>query len=460
MLSKLDITDFRRLLTFAMVFMLFWCLGTSAQARRIKVEEDGISLEEAVEMAQNGDVIQVEPGRYAAVDIENKSITLYGAGANKTTLVGEMTLRNMKSGEIYGFKMELNGILCWSCYSVTISHNVFIGSGIFIDSSADVVIKHNTFINSGKGIRCSICNADVIIEYNTFINNENGIRCRGKASPTIRKNVVIGSRGYGITCGGEGASPIVKENIVTQCEIGIDIFNKACPVIENNIIADCKNGILCASASPPIRKNTLINVSISCSGENTSPTIARNTITNGGIGCSRGATPIIKFNTITASESGIGCTHSAPVIRWNTIKGGGESEGIVCCYSNPKIRGNLITGCRIGIKIAVKRCIREPVELVPDIGMENDLGRNTIQKYFDHAIMNEMELDVSAVGNYWGSRFGPKKGDIVNLKGGTVKYKPYLKIDQSLKPLWAVEKQRKIVTNWGHNKREALESGK
>jgi hypothetical protein len=151
MLSELDITDFSKLLTFVVVFVLFCYVGTSSQARRIKVEEGGISLQEALEIAQDGDVIRVEPGRYPAVEIEGKSITLDGAGAEVTTLIGGVTLRNMKSGKIYGFKIEPKdkrtrdgvGIACVDCSSVTITNNVLIGfySGIScINCAADIVI--------------------------------------------------------------------------------------------------------------------------------------------------------------------------------------------------------------------------------------------------------------------------------------------------------------------------------
>ncbi|MBM3236869.1 hypothetical protein FJZ31_11315 [Candidatus Poribacteria bacterium] len=53
MLSELAITDFSQRLTFVVVFGLFcYYVGTSPQARMVKVEEGGISLQEALEIAQ------------------------------------------------------------------------------------------------------------------------------------------------------------------------------------------------------------------------------------------------------------------------------------------------------------------------------------------------------------------------------------------------------------------------
>ena len=187
------------------IMLLLGSLPGVLSARTLTVAQDGsgefADLQLAINTADPGDTVEVKPGHYAAgvFDIL-KSITLKGAGADKTTVVTAIEAFSIGAEEvtIEGFNILANGN--------GVSLIPAIGCG---DCSA--TIKHNIISGGHEAIR-GIGNARLIVQYNDFqanvgirlINNPNTIDARfnwwGTTDPQkIRKKVVIGptNRGMG-----------------------------------------------------------------------------------------------------------------------------------------------------------------------------------------------------------------------------------------------------------------------
>lgn len=131
-------------------------IGLNAHAADIRVKEGG-SIQEAVNRAQSGDFILVEPGRYVqSVYIDKPNITLKGMreGEKFAELDGEMRLNDgiIASGHgvvIEGFKVtgyKGNGIMTQGANNFKILNNFVTGAfyGIFPQYGKNGLVKGNT----------------------------------------------------------------------------------------------------------------------------------------------------------------------------------------------------------------------------------------------------------------------------------------------------------------------------
>lgn len=197
-----------------------------ARAATIHVPADQPTIQQAINVASNGDVILVSPGTYFEnIDYQGKAISLRGMGGATQTIIDGSNIGpvvTFQTGETV--QSALTGF--------TIQH----GSASF-----------------GAGVTLTFASAT--ITRNIFRNNAQG------------------AGGFGAAIGGNGSSPIIERNTFlantcdTQFLSGVVSFvNSSSPLIINNIFQrnPCRaiNMTLPEGNQPEIANNTIVQNSV------------------------------------------------------------------------------------------------------------------------------------------------------------------------------------------------------
>jgi len=182
----------------------------------INVPGDFASIQEAIEFASAGDIIEVAPGTYAEhIDFIGKSVTVQGAGADLSILhqpsgVSEFVRFNSAEDRMAildGFTLEGGTgnelIVIANNANPTISHCVFRDFGWLKDNSAAIrigsnaMIRNNLFYNNGGTGCISIYGGTGTILNNTFDSNRRGFHTVTGQGIAIN-NIVTNSVDYGV----------------------------------------------------------------------------------------------------------------------------------------------------------------------------------------------------------------------------------------------------------------------
>ncbi|MEN6642666.1 MAG: right-handed parallel beta-helix repeat-containing protein, partial [Armatimonadia bacterium] len=253
--------------TLALCLMLTVATGAGWAMTRNVPSAAYPTIQSAINLARNGDVVVVALGTYKEnIDFKGKRIIVQSSNPTSAAVVAATIIDGDQKGSVVTFK-----------------------SG---ETAASVL---NGFtITNGSGIG----------EYNDMLDEYSylggGIYCLNSA-PTIRNNFISGNSltgtfggGSGVCC--DGASPTITNN-----------------TISNNRAA-FGAGVICLSSSPVIANNTIANNSASANG--------------GGMRCEGYSSPILTNNTISGNSAanGGGVYHYAGgcatlisnVIRGNT----------------------------------------------------------------------------------------------------------------------------------------------
>ena len=232
------------------VLLLFAC---SAQAENIHVDPNNpagfATIAEALDEADDGDLIFVAEGAYFENITVDKSIHLIGAGADLVSLFAQsgnvitVTAGVDTNTVIEGMTVTAkggNGIDMSSGGSATILRCVITrcqGVGILTQGSAAVIRGNQVTENVSNGIQASN-DAGSIITNNIIKNhgtNYYGIFFYGSPGSAMCANNLFKANGYGIGC--QGASPKIQNNVIVENGQGIWLRDSS-PVIAGNIIAD------------------------------------------------------------------------------------------------------------------------------------------------------------------------------------------------------------------------------
>ncbi len=168
------------------------------------------TIQAAIDDANNNDLIEIQKcTHYESIDFGGKAITLQSTDPND-----------------------------WDVVAATIIDANDSGDAVTFSNSEDANSVLRGFIIQGSSY--------------------NGIVCSNGATPIIKNCIVSG--GKGIDCAGSGTAPVISNNIVKDCDIGIWCRIIASPVIKNNLIYDNGNGILTSAAGVvEIKNNTIVN---------------------------------------------------------------------------------------------------------------------------------------------------------------------------------------------------------
>lgn len=309
----------------------------SAVGAVVGVPGDYTSIQEAVDAAQIGDTILVEPGTYVEnLDLKGKGLTLISsAGAKRTVIDGEQNGVTVKFSFPLGSDTTLDGFTITNG-SGFYSGGEIRGGGIYMEGVMSPLI-----------INC-------IITGNTA-EHGGGIYC-SYASPFIRNNVIsenIGLKGCGIYCDA-GAEPHIENNrIVSNIETawksyggGVYCAPGSLSRIEGNWIEDnetyCGGGICCEENATSMIVNNIFRLNSAgrggglYSGYGSEATVMnctfyKNDADYGGGACTFSNGEIYILNSIfwlnTDEELHGFNTGYEPVVEYSCIKGGWPGEG-------------------------------------------------------------------------------------------------------------------------------------
>lgn len=164
--------------------------------RIIRVPEEYSTIQEAINVASNGDMVSVNSGTYSEnITFNGRLIKVYSrSGPDQTVIRG--------------------------------------------DNTTSVVTFENSETAAAKLIGFTITNGT---------GTGGGVRCTNGASPTIKENVITGNQAYfggGVACVGTGSNPTIEQNIISSNGStggqstggGIYCFGSNPTIIDNTII--------------------------------------------------------------------------------------------------------------------------------------------------------------------------------------------------------------------------------
>jgi Protein of unknown function (DUF1565). len=214
------------------------------------------SITYAIQKAQPGTVIQLNPGSYSQETGEvfpislKDGVTLKGDEASNgqnTVIVGggnfvsptfarqNATIKTQGNSQIIG---------------VTLTNPNTRGTGLWIESSSPTV-SGCTFLDSKRDGIFITSESNPKIQSNIFTQNAgNGISIARSGAGEIRNNV-FQNTGFGISINDE-ASPTIMENKIIENRDGIVISHQAKPILRNNLIENNqRDGVVAISQAQP-----------------------------------------------------------------------------------------------------------------------------------------------------------------------------------------------------------------
>jgi len=283
------------------ILSIFLC-SSEAFAVTIHVPGDYPTIQAAIEIAIDGDIILVQNGTY----VESISFGFYPGkpdtsitvqsqnGPTHTIIDGNQSSNTVafydtaSHNVLDGFTIKNSqdfGIQCAKDTNSTITNCIIINNGLLginLDSCS-ATISNCTIKDNGGGIACGFGSSPVISNCIIQNNGDSGISCHENASPTISNCIISGNSakeydGGGIFCG------TYSHPTITDC------------TITGNSAPDDGGGIACVINSSPTITNCIIS-------DNTASSDA------GGIYCSGNSSPSISNCTITGNWAGAGILH-------------------------------------------------------------------------------------------------------------------------------------------------------
>lgn len=306
---------------------------TSTTSIVLRVPQDHASIQEAIDAANNGDVIIVSPGIYQEnIDYGGKNITIQSTNPDDPEIVAATIIDGGGNGSVVTFQSGETVRARLAGFTITN------GSGnLYLRSQAEEIqaCRGDIF---GSGEEKRYCGGGIVVDNswptiennvirgNTVQHGGGGIFVANRSFPTIRGNTIINNQAGG------GA--------------GIHVVYESWPIIEGNII-----------------RNNYANYP------------------GGGLIVDLGSAPRIEGNTISGNEAVVGAgimvfNHASPVIRNNDISDNmGRQNGgaiFVGVNSSVTIENNTIQGNRASVGAGIFMEIESELVIIGNTFSEND----------------------------------------------------------------------------------------
>jgi hypothetical protein len=201
----------------------------SLYAATINVPADQPTIQDAINVANTGDLVLVAAGTYAEnIDFKGKAITVRSASGAKVTIID-----GGKRGSVVTFSTDEGQHSILDGFTLQHGNANLAGGGIIVATASPTIenniIQYNTACVSGGGIYLE-GSARLL---NNVIQNNSQNRCSGG--------------GYGGGVDIAGGSPVVYGNVIRNNRFsglgaGVASRNLATPILENNIITQNSGG--------------------------------------------------------------------------------------------------------------------------------------------------------------------------------------------------------------------------
>ncbi|WP_440947741.1 right-handed parallel beta-helix repeat-containing protein [Methanosarcina sp. T3] len=311
---------------------------------------DYTSIQDAVDNANDTDIIIVHSGIYSENLLINKPLTLKTADDNSFNVTVKVT---NSSNHIFHISSSNTSIIGFNLIAENESK---IRSGIYLDNAMYCQILDNSISNVEDGILLSSSRENEIEGNSLFLNSLHGINISDSNNNVISKNTVFNNR-YGIIVESSNNNIISNNNASLNENYGIALFKTNDSIVKENTATGNKHGIcLTSSFNNEIENNSAVNNMLTGSVVWDSET---NRLENNNFGFNRdsGLTLLhanknnrIVNNELSHNENGIYSRGDGALIRNNTINSNGK-YGILLIYTKDNvIENNTLLNNEIGIK--------------------------------------------------------------------------------------------------------------
>ncbi|MFZ5979854.1 MAG: right-handed parallel beta-helix repeat-containing protein, partial [Candidatus Zixiibacteriota bacterium] len=201
---------------------------------------NGSTIQEAMDLALNGDVINVAAGTYSNdIHVLDKNITLNGAHADDdpagSTDRGGESILTRNDGNVFEVQPTAAGAIIngFKFGNATVNS----GRHVYIDDAPGVIVEYCIFLNtSAYGIAISDASDGTQVMYNTIDNSVGeGIVNFGSDNVLISRNTIQNVENYSISTDGRA---VISYNTVVQCKDGIRVAYPGTSALDRVEVAD------------------------------------------------------------------------------------------------------------------------------------------------------------------------------------------------------------------------------
>ncbi|MBN1322964.1 MAG: right-handed parallel beta-helix repeat-containing protein [Methanotrichaceae archaeon] len=325
------------------------------------------SIQQAVDLASPGEVVQIMAGTYEEWITLNKSIVLRGSNE------GAMPIIDAQGGDI-ALSILADGV---EVRGLTIANAQVAGIAIY---SSGVVIGGNEVVDCAEGI--SIQGGDNMIERNVVRENSHGIVLHNSENNTVLANDLIENRAQlggdcGIVLRRSNNNSIWKNNISSSgnCAISL-VSSEKNSILGNNVSGNAWYGIYLTEMS---NENDIRENAVAENGR-------------GGICLEDSRENVVQSNIVRANGKGIILTYDSyrNTLRNNTVEENGRGIHLAFHSNDNLIEGNAILQNEYGIYLTFSTA--------RNLIVGNRLVENGYNAY-DEGIRNRW--DDGTIGNYY-----------------------------------------------------------
>jgi parallel beta-helix repeat protein len=213
------------------------------------------TIQQAVNHADSGDIIRVHNGTYYEQVFINKSISLFGSGANSTIIDGNRT------GDVVSI---LADDVIMEGFTVRRSQIYPSYAGIRVEGSSRVLIRQDKVVNSYRGIAFYSSSNDSVVDCVVSNNSVDGLGFFSSRSNVVSGNVVSYNFVNGIAFYSSDNNTLLSNTVLYNSIDGITFSSCNNNLISGNIISfNSNDGITLSSCSDnKISGNTLSSNSL------------------------------------------------------------------------------------------------------------------------------------------------------------------------------------------------------
>ncbi len=236
------------MIALTLTLLLIHSAGSSpAGPSTITVDNDGgqdyTTIQQAIDNASDGDIIQVSPGTYNENVNVDKQLTLISTNGSAVTHI----VASCSSGSAVTLDHDSVTI---SGFNISGSTDMGI-SGIYI-SSSDNSVSNNKITKNNMGIYIS--SSDNLVTDNTISENNEGICAHVSSGISVMNNTINDSYGSGIYLS-TFRNCILKNNSIYENYYGIFLYKTENSTIEHNTLSKNSIGLIIMESN----NNTAIN---------------------------------------------------------------------------------------------------------------------------------------------------------------------------------------------------------
>jgi parallel beta-helix repeat protein len=220
-------------------------------SKTIVVPDQYNTINEAINHASPGDIIQVKSGIYNENLPINKSLTLQGQNRQNTVIIGEggaerganpVIALGANDIKISGFTIASQN------YSITNLH----ATGILVQADR-CTISYNRIENNYIGIFCPIQSSTTITNNEIIANFKDGMRFYGGSQNIISNNIITGNGGSGIAM--QGYQNTITNNTINKNTRAIGYGGSYSAIYNNKLESNTESGLFLAGSDNVISSN-------------------------------------------------------------------------------------------------------------------------------------------------------------------------------------------------------------